>query len=191
MKLHFQGVGSGAGTSKVAFITLRKGKRVQRKILNVKKNEVTEEGTTRKQFDNNENSQVDPKRKHFLNRPKRYKERARYYCDQCHYSTKGDERLRTHIQQVHQLCVVPLVNCNKCEFKTSSMRFLKVHMSNAHLGRADGNLVCEYCGFRCVQGERLTRHVALWHKEQSQRKKSVRNLHSGHKKSGKREFQVI
>ena len=144
------------------------------------KNEVSDEATSRNSFDHN--NQVKAKRKHFLNRPKRYKDVARYYCDLCHYSTKGEENLKTHIQQVHELGLIALVKCDKCEFVTSSMRFLKVHMSNAHLGRADGTLICQYCGFRCLHEKRLTRHVAMWHKDPSRGKQSARNLSTQQKK---------
>ena len=58
--------------------------------------------------------------------------------------------------------VEALVQCSKCSYRAVDPRGLKVHVSRIHTGR--GPLECPCCDFRADELDKLTRHIAKWHK---------------------------
>ena len=98
------------------------------------------------------------------------RERIRYPCDQCEYSTTRMSDLKKHKEAMHEGIRYP---CDHCEFSATQMSNLQRHKEAKHEGI---RYSCDQCEFITAYAAKLKRHKKTKHEKHEDTSKPAGNL---------------
>jgi len=112
-----------------------------------------------------------------VNKSKKVESSMRFSCQHCQFRCKFYVTLIEHCNSMHPNSTF---SCDKCSFKTSKVVQLRAHKKAVHLGK--GDIVCDYCGFRALDDNKLESHVRYLHTPKTESKVKKRFRLVGSKK---------
>ena len=105
----------------------------------------------------NEPKVVEPKaKKREINDISR-NDKGKYQCPQCDYENKRSDKLKRHVETVHEGVRYP---CNKCDYKSTTDFNLRKHQESKHEGVCYS---CDQCKYRATTVGNLQKHVKAIH----------------------------
>ena len=91
--------------------------------------------------------------------PANKKANKKFNCEQCPYSASRKDRMRIHIEAVHQK--IMNFRCSQCPYSAAQKAHMKNHVEAVH--DKIMNYRCEECNYGTSRKDRLERHVDARH----------------------------